>query len=61
MGAHRRPALPSPAALATALEVDSGGRLVWRERPRDNGRHVGRFAGSMQRGHRIVSIRDAKA
>ncbi len=59
MGRPRKPNPPPPDALAAALMVDSEGRLAWRDRPRDNKRHAGRLAGSVQRGRRIVSMRDA--
>ena len=59
MGRPRKPNPPPPDALAAALMVDSEGRLAWKDRPRDNKRHAGRLAGSVQRGRRIVSMRDA--
>ena len=58
MGKHRAVSLPSPAALAAALMVDDAGRLVWKDRPKDNRRHAGRLAGSLRPdGRRIVSMR----
>jgi hypothetical protein len=58
MCAPRHPALPPVEFLRQALVVDDEGALRWRDRPEDNHRHTGRLAGSMQRGRRIVSIRD---
>lgn len=60
MGKHCNPAWPSPKFIASTLLVDQHGDLRWKARPKDNGRHTGRLAGSLRPdGRRFVSIRFA--